>query len=138
MVDYTKDNFLKGREFDNLDDLNAQAYHWLNHTANTRIHGTTQRIPMEAFKEELEIDFAISEKGLGRFRVNVFHQRGNVAMVLRYITNELPTLDELRAYLEEAGFASFKLPERMEVLESLPRNPLGKVQRFTLQESVST
>jgi len=50
---------------------------------------------MEAFKEELEIDFAISEKGLGRFRVNVFHQRGNVAMVLRYITNELPTLDEL-------------------------------------------
>ena len=49
---------------------------------------------MEAFKEELEIDFAISEKGLGRFRVNVFHQRGNVAMVLRYITNELPTLDE--------------------------------------------
>ncbi len=50
---------------------------------------------MEAFKEELEIDFAISEKGLGRFRVNVFHQRGNVAMVLRYITNELPTLDDL-------------------------------------------
>ncbi len=50
---------------------------------------------MEQFKEELEIDFAISEKGLGRFRVNVFHQRGNVGMVLRYITNELPTLDDL-------------------------------------------
>ncbi|MEM8816239.1 MAG: PilT/PilU family type 4a pilus ATPase [Pseudomonadota bacterium] len=50
---------------------------------------------MEAFKEELEIDFAISETGLGRFRVNVFHQRGNVAMVLRYITSELPTLEEL-------------------------------------------
>ena len=47
------------------------------------------------FTRELEIDFAISEPGLGRFRVNVFHQRGNVAMVLRYITAELPTLDEL-------------------------------------------
>ena len=50
---------------------------------------------MEQFSRELEIDFALSEKGLGRFRVNVFHQRGSVAMVLRFITSELPTLDEL-------------------------------------------
>ena len=50
---------------------------------------------MEVFSKELELDFAISEKGIGRFRVNVFHQRGNVAMVLRYITSELPTLDQL-------------------------------------------
>lgn len=50
---------------------------------------------LETFTRELEVDFAISEPGLGRFRVNVFHQRGNVAMVLRYITSEMPTLDEL-------------------------------------------
>ena len=50
---------------------------------------------LDRFTKELEVDFAISEPGLGRFRVNVFHQRGNVAMVLRYITAEMPTLDEL-------------------------------------------
>jgi twitching motility protein PilU len=50
---------------------------------------------LDVFTKELEVDFAISEPGLGRFRVNVFHQRGNVAMVLRYITSEMPTLDEL-------------------------------------------
>ena len=50
---------------------------------------------LETFTKELEVDFAISEPGLGRFRVNVFHQRSNVAMVLRYITNELPTLEGL-------------------------------------------
>jgi len=50
---------------------------------------------LEEFTRELEIDFAISEPGLGRFRVNVFHQRGNVAMVLRFITPELPELDAL-------------------------------------------
>jgi twitching motility protein PilU len=50
---------------------------------------------LETFSRELEIDFAISEPGLGRFRVNVFHQRSNVAMVLRYITSEMPTLSEL-------------------------------------------
>ena len=49
----------------------------------------------EYFNRELEIDFAISEQGLGRFRVCVFHQRGNVAMVLRYITSDWRSLDEL-------------------------------------------
>jgi twitching motility protein PilU len=50
---------------------------------------------LETFTRDLEIDFAISEPGLGRFRVNVFHQRGNVAMVLRFITPELPALEAL-------------------------------------------
>src|SRR6185437_1011602 len=49
----------------------------------------------ERFASELEIDFAISEPGLGRFRVNVFMQRGYPAMVLRYITVEMPRLDGL-------------------------------------------
>src|SRR5450755_1243215 len=50
---------------------------------------------IEHFNEELEIDFAISEIGLGRFRVNVFYQRGYPAMVLRYITSEMPKLEDL-------------------------------------------
>ena len=50
---------------------------------------------MEAFTRDLEVDFAISEPGLGRFRINIFHQRGNIAMVLRYITADMPRLDDL-------------------------------------------
>ncbi len=50
---------------------------------------------MEALSRDLEVDFAVSEKGLGRFRVNAFHQRGNLAMVMRYITAEMPTLEGL-------------------------------------------
>lgn len=50
---------------------------------------------MEVFTRDLEIDFAISEPGLGRFRINIFHQRGNIAMVLRYITADMPRLDDL-------------------------------------------
>ena len=63
----------------------------------------------DEFTRELELDFAISEPGLGRFRVNVFQQRGNVSMVLRYITAELPTLDELG------------MPEQMKELVMLRR-----------------
>jgi len=50
---------------------------------------------LEEFSRELEIDFAISKAKLGRFRVNIFHQRGNIGMVLRYISAELPDLDEI-------------------------------------------
>src|SRR5882672_2699254 len=50
---------------------------------------------IEYFQRELEIDFAISEPGLGRFRVAVFYQRGYPAMVLRYITADMPKLDQL-------------------------------------------
>ena len=49
----------------------------------------------EYFIREFELDFAISEPGLGRFRVNVFLQRGYPAMVLRYITADMPRLENL-------------------------------------------
>jgi twitching motility protein PilU len=47
------------------------------------------------FQREWELDFAVSEPGLGRFRVNVFMQRGFPAMVMRYITADMPRLDSL-------------------------------------------
>jgi twitching motility protein PilU len=57
--------------------------------------GMMSQEQLQHFNEELEIDFAISEPGLGRFRVNVFYQRGYPAMVLRYISAEMPRLEEL-------------------------------------------
>jgi twitching motility protein PilU len=50
---------------------------------------------LEVFQRELEVDFAISEPGLGRFRVNIFYQRGFPAMVLRYISADMPRLETL-------------------------------------------
>ena len=49
----------------------------------------------EYFLKEFELDFAISEPGLGRFRVNVFMQRGSPAMVMRYITADMPRMETL-------------------------------------------
>lgn len=49
----------------------------------------------EFFESNLEADFAIEPEGLGRFRVNVFRQRGSTAMALRYIPMEVPQFDSL-------------------------------------------
>lgn len=46
-------------------------------------------------KEELDIDLAYSVPGLGRFRCNIFQQRGAVGMVLRVIPARINTIREL-------------------------------------------
>ncbi|PKM83473.1 MAG: type IV pili twitching motility protein PilT [Firmicutes bacterium HGW-Firmicutes-13] len=47
------------------------------------------------FKEFGECDFSYSLHGLGRFRVNVFRQRGMAALAMRVIQSQIPELDEL-------------------------------------------
>ncbi len=46
-----------------------------------------------------------------------------------------PTLDELVEHLRAAGVASYKLPERLELLDALPRNPVGKVTKPDLRST---
>ena len=50
---------------------------------------------------------------------------------------ERPDLRTITDYLTKKGLAKFKLPERLEFFDALPRNPIGKVQRFLLQDIVS-
>ena len=47
------------------------------------------------FDATKECNFAIAPQGIGRFRVSAFIQQGNVGAVLRTITTEIPTLEEL-------------------------------------------
>ncbi len=48
------------------------------------------------FESTLECDLAIALPGLGRFRVNVYRQRGDVAVVVRHINGKIPSLDQLK------------------------------------------
>ena len=52
MVHYVKDAFLNGLSFHGLDDLNTQARHWLAHTANVRLHATTNERPVDLWPRE--------------------------------------------------------------------------------------
>lgn len=52
MVFYVKDNYLNGRSFADLDDLNAQALQWLENTANARQHATTRCRPADLLVQE--------------------------------------------------------------------------------------
>lgn len=50
----------------------------------------------QRFGENCELDIAYGVSGLGRFRCNIFQQRGTVGMVLRVIPTTVRTIEELR------------------------------------------
>jgi len=64
---------------------------------------------IKEYEATMEGNLAISMSGLGRFRVNVFRQRGDAAMVIRYIKGNIPSLEELN------------LPETLKKLIMEPR-----------------
>lgn len=49
----------------------------------------------EVFKKKNDIDLAYSVPGLGRFRCNIFIQRGTIGLVFRVIPMRIPTIEEL-------------------------------------------
>ncbi len=47
------------------------------------------------FESTMELNMAISVDGIGRYRINIFRQRGEVAMVVRYIKGSIPSIENL-------------------------------------------
>ena len=47
------------------------------------------------FEATMEMNLAIGLSDIGRFRVNVYRQRGHVALAVRYITSEIPSIEAL-------------------------------------------
>ena len=48
------------------------------------------------FQRSKECNFAISQRGIGRFRVSAYYQRNLASMVLRRIETNIPSVDELK------------------------------------------
>ncbi len=60
-------------------------------------------------EREREVDFSFYDENLGRFRVNVFYQRANLTLAMRYVKSHIPSFDELR------------LPEQLQKIASADR-----------------
>ncbi len=59
------------------------------------------------------------------------------AIIVATNAQELPTLPELFEFLTDAGLAKQKVPEQLEIVDELPRNPGGKVLKHELRERYS-
>lgn len=70
------------------------------------------RDEIHAFEQDLELDFSLQADRLGRFRINVFRERTEVAMVVRYVKENIPSIEALN------------LPEILKKLVMSPRGLL--------------
>jgi twitching motility protein PilU len=59
-------------------------------------YGLMSEKQIQEFEEEWEQNFAISVDDIGRFRVNVFMQRGEVGMVMRHIKSDIASIEDLK------------------------------------------
>lgn len=57
--------------------------------------------------KDKEFDFSFAFGDLGRFRVNAFHERGNLAGALRLIPNQIKTIGELNMPAVVSNFANY-------------------------------
>jgi cyclohexanecarboxylate-CoA ligase len=57
-----------------------------------------------------------------------------VCAVVTLAGDSPPTLDELRDYMRDAGVTSLWLPERLEVIEAMPRTAMGKLRKIDLRK----
>ena len=78
------------------------------------VFGIMNESQRNQFVETKECNFAISARGIGRFRVSAFYQRNLVGMVLRRIETNIPRLDELglptviqKICMEQRGLVMF-------------------------------
>ena len=60
------------------------------------VHAVMNEQQRREFAENHECNFAISARGIGRFRVSAFYQRNLAGMVLRRIETNIPTLEDLK------------------------------------------
>jgi twitching motility protein PilU len=51
---------------------------------------------VRTFEQNLELDFSCAVRDVGTFRINVFRQRGAIAMVIRHVKNRIPSFADLR------------------------------------------
>ena len=79
-----------------------------------------------------EIDYSFQFSEAGRFRVNVYYQRGSLGAALRLITTKIPTLEELRLPGTIRQFAELKTGVCVGDRTNRPRKIVnfGRVDRY--------
>jgi twitching motility protein PilU len=58
-------------------------------------HSIMNDAQVNEFEHELELNFAVPVADVGRFRVNVFRQRGEMSIVIRFVQTQIPKIDEM-------------------------------------------
>jgi cyclohexanecarboxylate-CoA ligase len=93
-----------------------------------------QNVPVVEVENLLAQHEAVREVAMVGYPDDRLGERGCAVVVP---DGTAPTLEELKEHLERAGLARQFWPERLEIVEAMPRTPSGKIKKYVLREQVT-
>ncbi len=130
---FDKDGFFRtGDLFEIAGEKNAY-YRFVGRRKDLIVRGG-MKISPEEIDQLLAGHPAIQEAAVAPYPDEHLGQR-----IAAFVVSETAvSVDDLASYLQECGLAKFKWPEKVLVIETLPRNPLNKVLRHELAKKLET
>jgi acyl-CoA synthetase (AMP-forming)/AMP-acid ligase II len=130
---FDEDGYLKTGDILEIAGDDLQYLHYVDRSKDMVVRGG-----MKISAAELETFVSghpkVAEVAVVAYPDEVLGERACAVVVPR--PGETVTLAEIVSYLRGLGIATFKLPERLELREALPRNPLGKILKRDLRDEL--
>jgi cyclohexanecarboxylate-CoA ligase len=129
--------FVGDRWFDtgDLATIDADGYMRITGRAKDVINRGGEKVPVAEVEELLYAHPAVAEVAVVAMPDPRLGERACACVVLR--PGHTLTLEDIRAHLQQARMAKQYWPERLEILERMPRTPSGKIQKYLLREYVA-
>lgn len=126
---FTDDGFYKTGDLFEIADQDF--YRFVGRCKDLIIRGGVNIAPAE-LDNLINAHPNIEEASVASYPCEVMGERVAAFVVLKQGASL--SLDELKQYLKQQQIASYKLPEKLQLIDAIPRNPLGKALRFQLSK----
>jgi acyl-CoA synthetase (AMP-forming)/AMP-acid ligase II len=130
---FDEDGYLKTGDMFVIDGENQEFLRYVDRAKDLIIRGGMNIAPAE-LETMIASHPAVAEVAVVGYVDEILGERACAVVVPR--PGQTITLDELVAHLMAQDIASYKLPERIEIREALPRNPVGKILKRSLRDEL--
>ena len=131
---FDEDGYLKTGDILEIAGDEQQYLHYVDRSKDMVVRGG-MKISAAEVEGLIAGHPAVADVAVVAYPDDVLGERACAIVVPR--PGETVSLAEIVAYLREIGIATFKLPERLEVRDELPRNPLGKILKRDLRAELA-
>jgi acyl-CoA synthetase len=132
---FDADGYLKTGDMFVIDGPNQEFLRYVDRAKDLIIRGGMNVAPAE-LETMIASHPAVAEVAVVGYPDDVLGEK--VCVVVAVKAGQSLTLREVVDHLAAQQIASYKLPERLEIVETLPRNPVGKILKRSLREDIRT
>ncbi|PEI76248.1 (2,3-dihydroxybenzoyl)adenylate synthase [Bacillus wiedmannii] len=128
---FTKDGFYRTGD---LVKVNEQGYIIVEGRDKDQINRGGEKVAAEEVENHLLAHDAVHDVAIVSMPDDYLGERTCAFVIAR---GQAPTISELKMFLRERGIAAYKIPDRIEFIESFPQTGVGKVSKKELRKVIA-